>query len=579
VGRVTIPRRGPLLLTFALLVALFALFVALTGGIDTRIGGIAVRSRSWERPATIAGALTVAGLFVLRRSLAGIPARVFTVLPVLAVLWTAAAAFGFGTYAAGGADSFGYISQAELLAHGRLTETMPSNPAFDWPDIPGTLTPLAFTRGPEPGRLVPVYPPGLPLIMAPLTLIHPSAVFLAVPLCAALTVWLCVRLGRALGDPAAGTLAALLLSVSPTFLLQAVQPMSDVPVTACWMAALLLARRPTAAGAMLAGVVASLAVLIRPNLAPLVVFVVLASATAPRPGLKTPPDGAEEGSAARTVSRMALCAACMLPGLLALGFIQNVRYGSPLGSGYGSFEDLFKWSNVRPNLQRYPRWLTMAHSPLLWLWLLAPLWFYRAPARTRAFGWITYGFAAAVFVAYLPYVVFRNDEWSYTRFLLPALPLMLLFAAGVVLSAARRWMPTLALAAATALVLATAAWSASTASSLGVFRVWEGERKYPAVGTFVRDRLPRTAFVLAAQHSGSLRYYSHRPTLRWDLLDRASLDRALRSLRAAGYDPFLVVDTGEDETFRQRFGGASARAIENLAPLATIGNTTVYAFR
>ena len=59
---------------------------------------------------------------MLRQALAGIPARVFTVLPVLAVLWTAAAAFGFGTYAAGGADSFGYISQAELLAHGRLTE-------------------------------------------------------------------------------------------------------------------------------------------------------------------------------------------------------------------------------------------------------------------------------------------------------------------------------------------------------------------------------------------------------------------------------------------------------------------------
>jgi hypothetical protein len=574
---VTVRRRAAVLLTLGLLVALFALFVALTGGIDTRIGGIAVRSRSWERPATIAGALIVAGLFVLRQSLAGIPARVFAGLPVLAVLWTAAAAFGFGTYAAGGADSFGYISQAELLAHGRLTETMPLHPAFDWPDIPATLTPLAFTRGPDPGKLVPVYPPGLPLMMAPLTRIHPSAVFLVVPLCAALTVWLCVRLGRELDDPAAGTLAALLLSVSPTFLLQAVQPMSDVPVTACWMAALLLARRPAVAGAMSAGVVASLAVLIRPNLAPLVAFVVLTCATAPRRALTTPPATVEERS--RTVSRMALCVVCLLPGLIALGFIQNVRYGSPLGSGYGSFEDLFGWSNIRPNLERYPRWLTMAHSPLLWLWLLAPLWFRRAPARTRAFGWLTYGFAAAVILAYLPYVYFRRDEWSYTRFLLPALPLMLLFAAGVVLSAARRWMPTRALAVAAALILATAVWSASTASSLGVFRVWEGERKYPAVGEFVRDRLPRSAFVLAAQHSGSLRYYSHRPTLRWDLLDRASLDRALRSMRDAGYDPFLVVDTGEDETFRQRFGGTSRRAIENLAPLATIGNTTVYAFR
>ena len=46
----TVRRRGAVLLTLALVAALFALFVALTGGIDTRIGGIAVRSRSWERP-------------------------------------------------------------------------------------------------------------------------------------------------------------------------------------------------------------------------------------------------------------------------------------------------------------------------------------------------------------------------------------------------------------------------------------------------------------------------------------------------------------------------------------------------
>jgi hypothetical protein len=156
---------------------------------------------------------------------------------------------------------------------------------------------------------------------------------------------------------------------------------------------------------------------------------------------------------------------------------------------------------------------------------------------------------------------------------------MLVFAAGVMLSAARRWLPSMPLGAAAALILAIAAWSLSTASSQGVFRIREGERKYPRVGGFVRDRLPKSAFVLAAQHSGSLRYYSHRPTLRWDLLDRASLDRALTSMRNAGYDPFLVVDVGEDRAFLRRFSGTGQRGVEALAPLATIGNTTVYVFR
>ena len=87
---------------------------------------------------------------------------------------------GSARYAAGGADSFGYLSQAQLFAHGRLTDTMPRHEGFDWPDVPATLTPLAYTRNAVPDVLVPVYPPGLSLMMAPLTLIHANAVFLLV---------------------------------------------------------------------------------------------------------------------------------------------------------------------------------------------------------------------------------------------------------------------------------------------------------------------------------------------------------------------------------------------------------------
>ena len=568
-GPVTVRRRAAALLLAGLLAALFALYVATTGGIDTRLGSVPIRSRSWERPATVALALLGAGLFLVRHAFAAVPGRVFKALPAIILVWGTVAAFTFGTYAAGGADSFGYISQAELLAHGRLTDRMPSHPAFDWPDVPATLTPLAYTRGPDPAALVPVYPPGLSLLMAPLTWIHPSAVFLVVPLCAAVTLWGCLLLGRELEDPVAGTLGALLVSVSPTFLLQAAQPMSDVPVTAAWLAALLGARRPHLAGAALAGAAASLAIMIRPNLAPLAVLVVAACATAIPPG----------GGFSRVLTRMTVSGACMLPGVLALAAIQNVRYGSPLGSGYGSFGDLFALSNIGPNLLRYPRWLTLAHSPFLWLWLLAPLWFRAAGGSARQFGWIGYGFTAAVVAAYLPYVYFRPEEWSYTRFLLPALPFMLVFSCGVLLAAARRWMGVHALRATALLVAAIAVWCVYTAASLGVFRMREAERKYPEVGTFVRDQLPQSAFVFALQHSGSIRYYSHRPTFRWDLLDNGSLDRALRALRAAGYVPYLAADGEEDEAFRERFGAVAENTVSNLAPVGVIGNTTVYAFK
>ena len=568
--------RSALLLLLACAAAAFAAFVAATGGIDTRIAGITVRSRSWERPGAVAFVLAVAGLYSVRdRIRSWLPLASQIVAPAL-VLWAFVAALWFGTYAAGGADSYGYLSQAQLFAHGRLTDTMPRHEAFDWPDVPATLTPLAYTRNARPDVLVPVYPPGLSLMMAPLALIHANAVFLLVPLCAALTVWLTILLGRELTEPVAGVLGALLVAVSPTFVLQSVQPMSDVPVAALWLAALVLARRPSIGAVILAGVVSSLAILVRPNLAPLAALVVAASATLG--------SDLERGSTAggRLNSRWTRAIWSMLatvPGVVALAAIQAVRYGSPLGSGYGSFDDLFSLSNIAPNLARYPRWMTEAHTPLIWLWLAAPLAFRGVDRRVRTFGWILYAFAGAVIVAYLPYVYFKPDEWSYTRFLLPALPIMTVLTALVILRAARRIAPRAPVAAAAAACVVVAGLSLHHGISIGVFDMRDGEQKYPRLGGFVRERLPATAFVLSAQHSGSIRYYSGRPTLRWDLLDAASLDRTIASLRRAGYEPYAVLDAGEDEQFLAHFSARNQQALSGLLPMAKLGNTTVYGFR
>ena len=64
-------------------------------------------------------------------------------------------------------------------------------------------------------------------------------------------------------------IAAVLLAFTPVFLFQSIQPMSDVPVTAAWMLCFLLAHRN--ARRSWAGIACALAVLIRPNLAPLAI--------------------------------------------------------------------------------------------------------------------------------------------------------------------------------------------------------------------------------------------------------------------------------------------------------------------
>ena len=128
------------------------------------------------------------------------------------------------------------------------------------------------------------------------------------------------------------------------------------------------------------------------------------------------------------------------------------------------------------------------------------------------------------------------------------------------------------------LLLALLTTELQVARTRGAFEIRLQERKYPLAGTFVRDKLPTTAFILAGQHSGSVRYYSDRPTLRWDLLAPGRLDQAVATLRAEGFEPFVVVDGGEDEAFRRRFGDAGQQAVRALTPLAVLGEARVYGF-
>jgi hypothetical protein len=549
----------------------YALMVAWTGGFDARLAGIRIRSRQWERPALFA----VAGFAWLlylgrRRTLEALAsawhvadgARGASALAGAAAVWTLAAGLYFGTFASGGSDSYGYAGQARLLLQGRLTDTVPMRPGFLWPDARATLVPLGFTAGASPGVIVPKYPPGLPLMMAPLAAISEQAIYVLVPLFGVLAVWLTYRLGTGLGDPLAGGAAAMVLSASPTFLSQVVQPMSDIPGLAVWLGALIAASRGTPASAAIAGVLSSVAVMIRPNLAPLAGLILLAALFC-----------------GRTLDwrRAGVFVAALAPGLIALGWIQHVRYGSALSSGYGTLEDFFAAANIGPNLARYPRWLTETHTPFIWLSALAPIWIVCRAARP-VLAWVALLLALAVWTAYLPYVYFQSHEWHYTRFLLPAIAIMLLFAVAISLVAVRRLRAAARMPVA-ALLLLLLLWAlVQSAASRSVFTLHRLESKYPAAGAIAREHLPATAFVLAAQHSGSLRYYANLPTLRWDLLGGGDLDQALANLRAEGYEPFAVLDGEEDAEFRRKFAAAGQRAAVRLVPVAVSAGVRVYRF-
>src|SRR4029078_11539559 len=131
----------------------------------------------------------------------------------------------------------------EAFAHGRITLQRPLADVL--PDAtPATFAPTGVVPSPRGGHTpVPICGPGLALAMTLPFLVSRGAVFLVVPVCAALMVWLTFMLGRSIDDEGSGPCAAVLVASSPIFLYQSVQPMSDIPAAALWLGGLSAAAR------------------------------------------------------------------------------------------------------------------------------------------------------------------------------------------------------------------------------------------------------------------------------------------------------------------------------------------------
>ena len=369
-----------------------------TGGFKVSIAGLRFSSHSWERPGSSSPAGAARSFWLgSRRGLlsrcrapcarAGL-VRIRRIARGEAAMLDARAGIGFGTFASGGADSYGYVGQARLLAHGRLTDTIPRQPRL----------PVARRR-----------------IHADAAGVHQGAIArrdraaissgAAASACAAFGRF---RTGDLLLVPVFGVLAdldhatasesscgdrarrragrAVLLALSPTFLYQVVQPMSDVPCAACWLCGTVVGRHAErGAGAAGAGAlcVARHSDPAESRAASALVFVLAFAA----------------GRCARCAARCVFVAA-LVPGLVLLGWIQHVRYGSPVGIGIRGRHDVFSVGYILPNLARYPRWITESHTPFIWLSLLAPFWIARMREATALLAWTAAGVSLAVWIAY-----------------------------------------------------------------------------------------------------------------------------------------------------------------------------------
>jgi hypothetical protein len=77
--------------------------------------------------------------------------------------------------------------------------------------------------------------------------------------------------------------------------------------------------------------------------------------------------------------------------------------------------------------------------------------------------------------------------------------------------------------------------------------------------------------VLAALHSGSIRFYGQRETIRWDQIPADKLEATLHNLRDQGYEPYLALDVpSEPPLFDERFAGRSTTTLEQIARIRVV---------
>lgn len=473
------------------------------GALTRLIGKI---PRWWPKaPLWLGGSIAVLlGLsFILRASVGQrLPALNWRVIPWIALL-------GYAIYfahhidpTAGPNDSGGYLNSAKLLVSGHVT----TEPRRIFPSVPHEdITPyLPITFHAQNGRMIPEYPVGWPLEVATLGKIVGLRYGVPLLIIAQLLVGVIItqKIGRTLGLPEAWAwLGAGIVALSPVYLFEALQPVSDGPalvwVTTAVYWGWLSRERPRYA--IWCGVATALAVLIRPSnllcVAPIMICL------------------------AGSWRRFIWWALAGIPGALFLCWYQSALYGNWHTTGYGDMSSGFGLQFAPLTIRSYAMWLPEFLTPFVLLAVALP--FLRStPARVR----LLLGIWIAAFLIFYAVYWCTWDSWFNMRFVLPAFPAMIIAALLVARDLAMRFRWALftspltprSLLLSAALVLGTLGFLTVRSANRDVtYWMWSNQKPRLAV-EWLRDRAPANAVVFAKHLSGSLFYYTDLPFVRLD---------------------------------------------------------------
>lgn len=427
---------------------------------------------------------------------------------------------------AGGSDSSGYMNHARLLAGGhvhvqpRTIKGLPRAHAS-----PFLYVPLGFKPAPDGDGIVPTYPAGFSLfVLAVKPLVGwRYAGDLVVILHSLAGLVATYMLGRVLGLTRAwAALGSAIVAVSPLYLMMSLQAMSDVPSLAWTTIAVLLAikSRDRPGWAIASGAAAAVDVLLRPTNALVFLPVGVALGLAPR--------------------RWLLFAIGGLPGAVFSFAHSLAAYGSILATGYGDASESFGSRYVPQSLANYARWLPALFTPVIALVLGLP-WLVSARACTRALlgAWIL------PFACFYSAYVCTHETWWYLRFLLPAVPamvvgglLVLRGASGAGSSRPAAWRAKAAFGTAVVLLVACAV---GTNRALRPFAIGRKEHRYEEVAAWMDKNVPKDAICVAMQASGALFYYTDFTFIRWDFVVEGDIREIESAIRTSGRPLYAVL--------------------------------------
>jgi hypothetical protein len=566
-------------LVLAAAAILWGSLILLTGGFDARVFGLRITAHDLTRPA-IVGVVFMAVYFTSggrldRESVRALPVIGAVVVAVRRALrWrhlpaatalllttgVAAISVLYNSKVAGGSDSWGYLGFSEQWLRGELKVDTSFAKEVPWADALQTFSPLGYRPANDGStRIVPTYSAGFPLMLAAAkSVAGEPGKYAVLPICAGILVLATFGIGRRLASPAAGVIAALFVAASPTVLHASTVMLSDLPTAAAWAVALHFVLGRTARSALVAGLASGIAILTRPNHLPLTAVPTLIYFDRAR-------DPAGRSAALRDLVLFLSGAAA---GIAATAGVNAALFGSPFQSGYGRLTGYFSLANVLPNLWRYPSWIAETETPFVLAGvgaLVMPfkrLW----PGRQRcAETWVLALFSAVLLSLYLIYSVFGS--WEYLRFIIALWPPMMVGAAALAAGLFRS-PRILVRMAATALVAFVVGFQLMKAFESEVFDTWESERRFVSGALMTANHTAPGSVVMAMQHSGSVRYYAGRMTLRYDLLRRDDVDEAIAWLTAHGVHVYLLAEDWELPVVRDRWAGTRALEATQVDPVA-----------